>query len=75
MVVLSIFPLGESMLAHIEATYPANPTLDRVDGIIVLGGGGSLGEWLRWGQPELGEGAERYAILLRQHWQGSTRKL
>jgi uncharacterized SAM-binding protein YcdF (DUF218 family) len=67
---LSIFPLGGSMLARIEATYPAKPTLDRVDGIIVLGGGGNLGEWRRWGQLELGEGADRYTSALalsRQH--------
>lgn len=69
-VALSIFPLGGSLLASIEATYPVKPTLERVDGIIVLGGGGSLGEWRRWGQPELGEGGDRYTAALalaRQH--------
>ena len=69
-VVLSIFPIGGSILSSIEATYPAKPTLDRVDGIIVLGGGGNLGEWRRWGQPELGEGGDRYTsaiALSKQH--------
>ncbi len=36
---LSVFPLGGSVLARIEAAYPVKPTLDHVDGIIMLGGG------------------------------------
>jgi uncharacterized SAM-binding protein YcdF (DUF218 family) len=38
LVMLSILPLGDLLLLPIERTYPAQPELERVDGIIVLGG-------------------------------------
>ena len=63
-VALSVFPLGDPLLARIEKTYPANPDLERVDGIVVLGGGGDLDVSRRWGQPELGEGGDRYTAAL-----------
>ena len=36
---LAILPLGSLLLQPIERSYPANPPLSQVDGIIVLGGG------------------------------------
>lgn len=36
---LSTLPFGDFLLQPIERRYPANPDLDVVDGIIVLGGG------------------------------------
>ena len=51
-------------MARIEKTYPANPDLERVDGIVVLGDGGDLDVSRRWGQPELGEGGDRYTAAL-----------
>ena len=36
---LAILPLGDLLLQPIERTYPAQLPLERVDGIIVLGGG------------------------------------
>ena len=51
---LSVFPVGNIVLTHFEATYPAEPDVKDVDGIIVLGGGGNLDVWQR-GSPELGE--------------------
>ena len=36
---LSLLPLGDLLLQPLEASYPVNPELSRVDGIIVLGGG------------------------------------
>jgi uncharacterized SAM-binding protein YcdF (DUF218 family) len=36
---LAILPLGDLLLQPIERTYPTQPSLERVDGIIVLGGG------------------------------------
>jgi uncharacterized SAM-binding protein YcdF (DUF218 family) len=63
-VALFVFPLGDPLLARIEQIYPANPDLDHVDGIVVLGGGGDLDVSRRWGQPELSEGGDRYAAAL-----------
>ena len=63
-VALCVFPVGESLLARIEQTYPANPTLGQIDGIIILGGGGDLDVFRRWGQPELSEGGDRYTAAL-----------
>ena len=61
---LSIFPLGEPILARIESTYQTNPELDQVNGIIMLGGGGNREISQHWGQPELGEGGDRYTATL-----------
>jgi uncharacterized SAM-binding protein YcdF (DUF218 family) len=63
-VALAVFPLGGEMLARIEQTYPANPALDRVDGIILLGGGEDVPVTQRWQQPQLGEGGDRYTAAL-----------
>ncbi len=63
-VALCVFPVGGSLLARIERTYPANPTLDKIDGIIILGGGGDLDVFRRWGHPELSEGADRFTAAL-----------
>jgi uncharacterized SAM-binding protein YcdF (DUF218 family) len=62
---LSVFPIGNSVLAHIEATYPAEPDVENVDGIIVLGGGGDVDVWRRWNLPELGEGGDRFTAALK----------
>ena len=63
-VVLSAFPLADPLLAKIEQTYAANSAPERVDGIIVLGGGGDLNVSRRWGRPELSEGGDRYVAAL-----------
>lgn len=39
LVTLAVLPLGNLLLQPIERSYPANPPLSQVDGIIVLGGG------------------------------------
>lgn len=64
LVVLSIFPLGDLLLQPIERTYPAQPALNRLDGIIVLGGGEDARASAYWGQMQLNEGAERYTAAL-----------
>lgn len=66
---LGAFPLGTPLLASLEQQYPANPPLDRVDGIIVLGGAEDIRPFLRWGSVGLNEGGERMtagAALARQ---------
>jgi uncharacterized SAM-binding protein YcdF (DUF218 family) len=61
---LSLLPLGDLLLQPLEASYPVNPELSRVDGIIVLGGGevARISEF--WGQPQLNEAGDRYTAAL-----------
>jgi uncharacterized SAM-binding protein YcdF (DUF218 family) len=61
---LAILPLGDLLLQPIERTYPAQPSLGRVDGIIVLGGGEDARAGAYWGQMQLNEGGERYTAAL-----------
>lgn len=64
LVVLSTLPLGDLLLQPIERRYPANPSLDTVDGIIVLGGGEDARASAYWGQVQLKEGAERFTAAI-----------
>ena len=64
LVVLSVLPLGDLLLQPIERRYPANPSLDAVDGIIVLGGGEDARASAYWGQVQLKEGAERFTAAM-----------
>jgi len=64
LIALSALPLGDLLLQPIERRYPANPDLDAVDGIIVLGGGENARASAFWGQVQLNEGAERYTAAL-----------
>lgn len=57
---LSVFPLGDFVLAPLEDRYPANPKVGTVAGIIVLGGGEEPRRSTTIGQPLLGESGERY---------------
>lgn len=61
---LAILPLGDLLLQPIERTYPAQPPLAQVSGIIVLGGGENARASAYWGQMQLNEGAERYTAAL-----------
>lgn len=47
---LTILPLGDLLLQPIERTYPAQPPHERVDGIIVLGGGEDARASAYWSQ-------------------------
>ncbi len=58
-VVVGFVPLGSLMLRGIETTWPADPPLTRVDGIVVLGGAEETGPAALSGQPELNAAAER----------------
>lgn len=64
LVAISILPIGDLLLQPIERTYPAQPSLDRVDGIIVLGGGENPRASVFWDQIQLNEAAERYTAAL-----------
>jgi uncharacterized SAM-binding protein YcdF (DUF218 family) len=56
---LTAFPLGNPLLAALEAQYPAEPALEAVDGIIVLGGGEDLGPYGRWHGVQMNDAGER----------------
>jgi uncharacterized SAM-binding protein YcdF (DUF218 family) len=56
---LTIWPLGDLLLAPLEGRYPVAPALDRVDGIIVLGGAERTGAYRRWGTPQFDDAGER----------------
>ncbi|MDV7141422.1 YdcF family protein [Tropicimonas sp. TH_r6] len=54
---IGTFPIGSLLLTRLEKAHAPNPTLERVDGIIVLGGA----EWISLhGQPQFNSGAERF---------------
>jgi len=61
---LAILPLGSLLLQPIERSYPANPPLSQVDGIIVLGGGEDARASDYWGQMQFNEGGDRFAAGL-----------
>ena len=61
---LAILPLGSLLLQPIERSYPANPPLSQVDGIIVLGGGEDARASAYWGQMQFNEGGDRFAAGL-----------
>ena len=58
---LAILPMGNLLLQPIERSYPANPPLSQVDGIIVLGGGEDARASAYWGQMQFNEGGDRFA--------------
>ncbi len=60
---LTILPFGELLLQPIENTYPAQPHLSQVDGIIVLGGEDARASAF-WGQIQFNEGGDRFAAGL-----------
>ncbi|WP_416898634.1 MAG: YdcF family protein [Minwuia sp.] len=61
---LSFVPVGEFLLRPLERAYPPAPHLDRLDGIIVLGGGEDIDASSYWNQPQLNAGGERILAAL-----------
>jgi uncharacterized SAM-binding protein YcdF (DUF218 family) len=55
----SLFPLGYPLLGNLERQYPATPTLSKVDGVIILGGGELSARSRYWGQSQLNGSGER----------------
>jgi uncharacterized SAM-binding protein YcdF (DUF218 family) len=60
LLVFSIFPLGDLLMGPLERSFPANPPLSDVNGIVVLGGAEREWESAYWGQPLTSEAGERY---------------
>jgi uncharacterized SAM-binding protein YcdF (DUF218 family) len=68
--VLGTVPIGTAMIARLEAQYPPRPALDRVDGIIVLGGAEVAGLTAETGLVHVSGSAERLietAILAQRY--------
>jgi uncharacterized SAM-binding protein YcdF (DUF218 family) len=61
---LTVFPFGRLLLLPLESAYPTVPALDRVDGIVILGGGEDASATARWNQVQLNDGGERLSAVL-----------
>jgi uncharacterized SAM-binding protein YcdF (DUF218 family) len=59
LVALAVFPVGAVLLRPLEATFPANPPLAQVEGIILLGGAEDVAVSRQWGGAQLGAAGER----------------
>jgi uncharacterized SAM-binding protein YcdF (DUF218 family) len=59
LVALAVFPIGAALLRPLEATFPANPPLAQVGGIILLGGAEDVAPSRQWGGAQLGAAGER----------------
>jgi len=59
MTLIGILPIGEVLLAPLEAEYVAQNVPEHLDGIIVLGGAESPRKTLRWNQTQLNDASER----------------
>ncbi len=67
---IAILPLGEWLLAPLEADYPPRAIPAQVDGIVILGGSEDTSTTRHWGQAQLNEAAERLtagAVLARHY--------
>jgi len=56
-----VYPLGDFLIQPLEERFHRpDPLPEKIDGVLILGGGESLSRSLSWGTPELGEGGDRY---------------
>ena len=70
LVLLAVLPVGDLLLQPLEGRYPPAPVLERVAGIVVLGGAEDARKTALWGQPQLNESAERLtsAVMLARRY-------
>lgn len=61
---IAIFPVGDVVLSPLEATYPTEPEVRKVTGIVVLGGGESDIQSNAWSQPNTGDAGDRFITAL-----------
>ncbi|WP_198133272.1 YdcF family protein [Roseobacter sp. AzwK-3b] len=61
---MAVMPIGQALVARIEAQYAPPSSLDSLAGIVVLGGGENLPASSRWDTVVLGDGAERLTATL-----------
>ncbi len=64
MITLAVVPVGDLLIQPLERSYPTNPPLTTIDGIIVLGGGEDSESASLWVQPQLGPAADRFTAGL-----------
>lgn len=62
--VIAVFPAGDAFLHPLETTYPTEPEVRKVAGIIVLGGGESDIQSNVWSQPNTGDAGDRFIAAL-----------
>lgn len=61
---IGLFPLGDALMRPLEAEFPTIKILGKIGGVIVLGGGEDVPASNQSGQPQLGEGGDRYLAAL-----------
>lgn len=61
---ISVFPVGDGFLSPLEKTYPTEPGVRTVAGIVVLGGGESDIQSNVWSQPNTGDAGDRFITAL-----------
>lgn len=64
LLIIGFLPLGDVLFWSLEARVPVSRELASVDGVVVLGGGEDVQASLASGQPQLGEGGDRYVAAL-----------
>jgi uncharacterized SAM-binding protein YcdF (DUF218 family) len=62
--VIAVFPVGDAVLNPLETTYPTEPEVREVAGIVVLGGGESDIQSNVWSQPNTGDAGDRFITAL-----------
>lgn len=62
--VIAVFPVGDAFLSHLEKTYPTEPKVRKVVGIVVLGGGENDIQSSAWSQPNTGDAGDRFIMAL-----------
>lgn len=62
---IGLFPVGEWLFYPLEKKYPANPPLEKVDGIIILGGAEQPTRSHMWKQVIVNEAGERNLAFLK----------
>ena len=61
---ISVFPVGDAFLSPLEKTYPTEPEVRKVAGIVVLGGGESDIQSNVWSQPNTGDAGDHFITAL-----------
>ena len=62
--VIAVFPVGDALLSPLEKTYPTQPEVRKVAGIVVIGGGESDIQSGAWSQPNIGDAGDRFITAL-----------
>ncbi len=62
--VIAVLPVGDALLTPLETTYPPEPVVRKVAGIVVLGGGESDIQSNVWSQPNTGDAGDRFITAL-----------